>query len=511
MAGSQAASCSSPTRTMSDVMKTYQHYINSAWVEPASDQYFDTDNPYTGEVWAQIAKGNTEDVARAVAAAKAAFETGPWAEMRPTARGKLLVKLAEIIEREAERLGELEVRDNGKLIAEMGTQTRYLAEWYRYYGGLSDKVEGAVLPSDRPGIFNYTKHEPLGVVAMITPWNSPLLLLAWKLAPALAAGNTAVVKPSEFTSASTLEFMELVKEAGFPDGVVNCVTGFGLDTGVPLVEHPDVAKVAFTGSDLAGQKIYEAAAKKIMPVTLELGGKSPNIVFEDADFEAAVMGAISGIFAATGQTCIAGSRLLVQRSIHDSFVKRLVEVAGEAKIGDPMSMDTHVGPVTTPPQYKKILHYINVAREDGATCVLGGKPYTGDGAKGDRFVEPTIFTGVSNEMRIAQEEVFGPILSVIPFDTEEDAIRIGNDILFGLAAGVWTSDIGRAFRMADKLKAGTVWVNTYRAVSFMTPFGGFKRSGQGRESGQEAIKEFMQVKSVWIAQQTTAANPFIMR
>jgi aldehyde dehydrogenase (NAD+) len=496
---------------MSDVMKTYQHYINGAWVEPASGQYFDTDNPYTGEVWAQIAKGNTEDVARAVAAAKAAFETGPWAEMRPTARGKLLVKLAEIIEREAERLGELEVRDNGKLIAEMGTQTRYLAEWYRYYGGLSDKVEGAVLPSDRPGIFNYTKHEPLGVVAMITPWNSPLLLLAWKLAPALAAGNTAVVKPSEFTSASTLEFMELVKEAGFPDGVVNCVTGFGLDTGAPLVEHPDVAKVAFTGSDLAGQKIYEAAAKKIMPVTLELGGKSPNIVFEDADFEAAVMGAISGIFAATGQTCIAGSRLLVQRSIHDSFVKRLVEVAGEAKIGDPMSMDTHVGPVTTPPQYTKILHYINVAREDGATCVLGGKPYTGDGAKGDRFVEPTIFTGVSNEMRIAQEEVFGPILSVIPFDTEEDAIRIGNDILFGLAAGVWTSDIGRAFRMSDKLKAGTVWVNTYRAVSFMTPFGGFKRSGQGRESGQEAIKEFMQVKSVWIAQQTTAANPFIMR
>lgn len=492
-------------------MKTYQLYINGAWVEPASGEYFDTDNPYTGEAWAQIAKGNTEDVARAVAAAKTAFETGPWAEMRPTARGKLLVKLAEIIEREAERLGELEVRDNGKLIAEMGAQAKYLAEWYRYYGGLADKVEGAVLPSDRPGIFNYTKHEPLGVVAMITPWNSPLLLLAWKLAPALAAGNTAVVKPSEFTTASTLEFMELIKEAGFPDGVVNCVTGFGLDVGAPLVEHPDVAKVAFTGSDFAGQKIYETAAKKIMPVTLELGGKSPNIVFEDADFEAAVMGAISGIFAATGQTCIAGSRLLVQRSIHDKFVERLVEVAGEARIGDPMSMDTHVGPVTTPPQYEKILHYINVAREDGATCVLGGKPYTGEGAKGDRFVEPTIFTGVSNDMRIAQEEVFGPILSVIPFDTEEDAIRIGNDIEFGLAAGVWTSDIGRAFRMSDRLKAGTVWVNTYRAVSFMTPFGGFKRSGQGRESGQEAIKEFCQVKSVWIAQQTTAANPFIMR
>jgi aldehyde dehydrogenase (NAD+) len=408
-------------------------------------------------------------------------------------------------------LGELEVRDNGKLIAEMSAQTKYLAEWYRYYGGLADKVEGAVLPADRPGIFNFTRYEPLGVVGMITAWNSPLLLLAWKLAPALAAGNTAVVKPSEFTSASSLEFMDLVKEAGFPDGVVNCITGYGLEVGAPMVEHPDVAKVAFTGSDLAGQKIYEAAAKKIMPVTLELGGKSPNIVFEDADFEAAVMGAISGIFAATGQTCIAGSRLLVQRSLHDKFVKRLVEVARKAKIGDPMSTETHVGPVTTQPQYEKILHYIDVANEDGATCVLGGKPYTGEGVKGNRFVEPTVFTGVTNEMRIAQEEVFGPILSVIPFDAEEDAIRIGNDIVFGLAAGVWTSDIGRALRMSEKLKAGTIWVNTYRAVSFMSPFGGFKRSGQGRESGKDAIKEFLLVKSVWIAQQTTTENPFIMR
>ncbi len=492
-------------------MKIYKHYINGDWLESSSGEYFDTENPYTGEVWARIARGTAEDADRAINAAKAAFQSGVWADMRPTQRGKLLVKLAEIIERESDRLGALEVRDNGKLIAEMGAQTKYLAEWYRYYGGLADKIEGAVLPADRPGILNFTRYEPLGVVGMITAWNSPLLLLAWKLAPALAAGNTAVVKPSEFTSASTLEFMDLIEEAGFPDGVVNCVTGYGLEVGAPLVEHPDVSKVAFTGSDLAGQKIYEAAAKKIMPVTLELGGKSPNIVFEDADFEAAVMGAISGIFAATGQTCIAGSRLLVQRSIHDRFVQRLVEVASEAVIGDPMSTDTHVGPVTTAPQYEKILHYINVAKEDGAICVLGGKPYTGEGAKGDRFVEPTIFTSVTNDMRIAQEEVFGPILSVIPFDTEEDAIKIGNDIIFGLAAGVWTSDIGCALRMSEKLKAGTVWVNTYRAVSFMTPFGGYKRSGQGRESGQEAIKEFMQVKSVWVAQHTTAANPFIMR
>lgn len=492
-------------------MKTYNHFINGAWVEPASGEYFETDNPYTGEVWAKIARGNAADADQAVRAAKVAFDDGEWGQMRPTQRGKLLVRLAEIIEREATRLGELEVRDNGKLIAEMGAQTKYLAEWYRYYGGLADKIEGAVLPSDKPGIFNFTRYEPLGVVGMITAWNSPLLLLAWKLAPALAAGNTAVVKPSEFTSASSLEFMELIKEAGIPDGVVNCITGMGIEVGQPMVDHPDLAKVAFTGSDVAGQKIYESAARKIMPVTLELGGKSPNIVFEDADFEAAVMGAISGIFAATGQTCIAGSRLLVQRSIHDEFVKRLLEVAGAAKIGDPMSPDTHVGPVTTQPQYEKILHYMNVAREDGATCVLGGGPYTGEGVKGNRFVEPTIFTNVENHMRIAQEEVFGPILSVIPFEDEAEALSIGNDIVFGLAAGVWTSDIGRALRMSEKLKAGTVWVNTYRAVSFMSPFGGYKRSGQGRESGQEAIKEFLQVKSVWIAQQTSPANPFIMR
>ncbi|MEJ2410127.1 MAG: aldehyde dehydrogenase [Novosphingobium sp.] len=492
-------------------MKTYNHYIGGEWVEPSSGEYFDTDNPYTGEIWARIARGNADDVDRAVQVAKAAFDAGEWPAMRPTQRGKLLVRLAEIIERESERLAELEVRDNGKLIAEMGLQTQYLAEWYRYYGGMADKIEGAVLPSDRPGMLNFTRYEPLGVVAMITAWNSPLLLLAWKLAPALAAGNTAVVKPSEFTSTSTLEFMSLVKEAGFPDGVVNCVTGMGLEAGAPLVEHPHVAKAAFTGSDVAGQKVYESAARKIMPVTLELGGKSPNIVFADADLDGAVNGVISGIFAATGQTCLAGSRLLVQRSIHDALVERLVKVASDARIGDPMSMDTHVGPVTTAPQYEKVLHYIDIARQDGATCALGGRPYTGSGSKGGRFVEPTIFTGVTNQMTIAQEEVFGPVLSVIPFDTEEDAVQIANDIIYGLAAGVWTSDIGRALRMSEKLKAGTVWVNTYRAVSFMSPFGGFKRSGQGRESGKEGMMEYMQVKSVWIAQDMATGNPFIMR
>ena len=491
-------------------MDKYQHFIDGAWTDPRSGRWFDTVNPYTGEPWAQIAEGNAEDVADAVAAAQTAFE-GEWGEMRPTDRGKLLNRLADLVERDAARLGEIEVRDNGKLIAEMGAQTRYMAEWYRYFGGLADKIEGSVIPSDKPGIFNFTRYEPLGVVGMIIPWNSPLMLLAWKLSAALAAGNTAVVKPSEFTSASALEFMHLVNEAGFPPGVVNVVTGFGRDTGAALVEHPGIAKIAFTGSDVSGQKVYESAARQIKSVSLELGGKSPNIVFEDADFEAAVMGAISGIFAATGQTCIAGSRLLVQRSIHDDFVTRLVEVARSARIGDPMSMDTHVGPVTTPPQYRKVLDYIDIARREGATCVLGGGPYTGPGARGSQFVEPTIFTDVHNGMRIAQEEVFGPVLGVIPFDTEDEAIAIGNDIDFGLAAGVWTRDIGRAIRMSEKLRVGTVWINTYRAVSFTSPFGGYKRSGLGRESGIEGMREYMQVKSVWIAQESSVANPFIMR
>ena len=491
-------------------MKSYKLYIDGQWVNSSSGKSFETENPYTGEVWAKISRGNAEDVDRAVKAASSAFQ-GDWGQTKPTERGKLLNRLAEVIEKNAEILGEIEVRDNGKLIAEMGGQTKYLAEWYRYYGGLADKVEGSVIPSDKPGIFNFTRYEALGVIGMITPWNSPLLLLAWKLAPALAAGNTAVIKPSEFTSASTLEFMNLIEEVGFPKGVVNTVTGFGLEVGAPLVDHPNVDKIAFTGSDVSGQKIYEAAAKKIMPVTLELGGKSPNIVFEDADFEAAVMGAISGIFAATGQTCIAGSRLLVQKSVHDKFVERLINVAKEAKIGDPMSTETHVGPVTTQPQYQKIIDYIEIAKKENAKCVLGGRPYTGPGARGRQFIEPTIFTGVTNEMRIAQEEVFGPVLSVIPFDTEEDAVRIGNDIDFGLAAGVWTNDIGRALRMSEKLRAGTIWVNTYRAVSFTSPFGGYKRSGEGRESGKDAIKEFLQVKSVWIAQKTSTENPFIMR
>jgi aldehyde dehydrogenase (NAD+) len=331
------------------------------------------------------------------------------------------------------------------------------------------------------------------------------------MAPALAAGNTIVIKPSEYTSASALELMSLVEEAGFPPGVVNVVTGFGHEVGAPLIEHPLVAKVAFTGSDATGQRVYEAAARGLKRVSMELGGKSPNIVFDDANLDHAVKGVIAGIFAATGQTCIAGSRLLVQRSIHDQFLESLLAFAKTAKMGNPMQRDTQIGPITNKPQLAKVLDYIEIAKAEGATAVLGGgratRPECGEGW----FVEPTIFTGVDNRMRIAQEEVFGPVLSVIPFTDEEEAIAVGNDVVYGLAAGVWTQNMRRALLMSERLQAGTIWVNTYRAVSYLSPFGGYKRSGIGRENGQEAIKEYLQLKSVWISTATEVPNPFIQR
>ena len=486
-------------------------FIGGEWVEAASGEHFPSDNPYTGKPWASIPRGGAADAARAVEAAHKALTSGEWPKCNATKRGALLRKLGDLITEHSKALAETEVRDNGKLYAEMSAQTAYMAQWYYYFGGLADKIEGSVIPIDKPDTFNYTRYEPMGVIAMIIPWNSPLLLLAWKLAPALAAGNTVVVKPSEYTSASALEFMKLIEQAGFPPGVVNVVTGFGAEVGTPLVEHPKVAKVAFTGSDATGQRIYEAAAKGLKRVSMELGGKSPNIVFDDAHIDNAVKGVISGLFAATGQTCIAGSRLLVQQSIHDQFVDKLVALAKTATMGDPMSLDTQVGPVTNPPQFKKILDYIDIAKGEGAKPVLGGAKATRPECGNGWFVEPTIFTGVKNSMRIAQEEVFGPVLSVIPFQDEEEAIAIGNDVVYGLAAGVWTQNMRRAFLMSEKLQAGTVWVNTYRAVSFMSPFGGYKRSGIGRESGQDMIYEYLQTKSVWISTATEVPNPFVLR
>jgi len=485
--------------------------IGGRWCEAASGLWFETRNPYTGEVWAELPRADAVDVDRAVQSAQAAFERGPWAEMSASDRGLLLFRLADVIAAHAEELADLEVRDNGKLRVEMLGQMRYLPRWFQYYGGLADKVEGLLTPIDKKGMLHYVAYEPLGVVGAITPWNSPLLLTAWKLAPALAAGNTVVVKPSEHASVSMLALARLFGQAGFPDGVVNVVTGFGADAGAALVDHPLVAKIAFTGGNEGGRRIAQAAARDFKRVTLELGGKSPHIVFADADLEQATKGVVAGIFAASGQTCMAGSRLLVQRSIHDAFVERLVSAMRAARLGDPARADTDVGPIATQAQLAKVLDCIAGANDEGARCVLGGtraaRPECGNGW----FVEPTIFTGVDNGMRIARDEVFGPVLAVIPFDDDDDAVAIANDTPFGLAAGVWTSDLARAIALPRRLKAGTVWVNAYRVVSYLAPFGGFKQSGIGRENGAAAIREYLEAKSVFINPKPAIGNPFTLQ
>ena len=492
-------------------IEQFRMYIDGGWCDSASGRSFETKNPYTGQVWARLPQANHQDVDRAVRAAHAAFTSGPWAEMTASDRGLLLYRLADLIAADAERLADLEVRDNGKLRVEMLGQMKYIPRWFQYYGGLADKVQGYVTPIDKKGMFHYVTYEPLGVVGAITPWNSPLLLTVWKLAPALAAGNTVVVKPSEFASASMLGMAELFERAGFPKGVLNVVTGFGHDAGSALVEHSLVARIAFTGGNVGGRTISEAAARNFKRVSLELGGKSPNIVFEDADLDAAVKGVISGIFAASGQTCMAGSRLLVHSSVHDELVSRLVDYVGRARLGNPNSLDTDIGPVATEPQLARVLDYIEIAKKEGAQCVLGGERATRAECGSGWFVEPTIFTNVSNHMRIAREEVFGPVLSVLKFDSDDEAVAIANDTEFGLAAGMWTQSLARAISLPKRLNAGTVWVNAYRVVSYLAPFGGMKESGIGRENGAAAIYEYLEAKSVFINPKSAITNPFTLQ
>ena len=484
----------------------YKLFIGGEWVPADGNKTFDCTSPYDGKVWAQCPYASADQVDRAVKAARAAFESAPWASTLPARRAELLRNLGRLIETKVDSLAAVQVQENGKLVREIHGQTVGLAKYCYYYAGLAETLQGETIPVSVPDMLNYTVREPVGVVALITPWNSPLSLLMWKLAPALAAGNTVVIKPSEVTPISTLLLAELIEEAGFPPGVVNVITGHG-DIGEALVNHPDVDKIAFTGSTAVGKRIAEKAGSRLIRTTLELGGKSANIVFPDTDLEEAANGIMAGIFAAAGQTCLAGSRALIHRSIYEPLAELLVAKAQAVKLGDPNDMDTEMGPVACERQFDKVMEYIEIALAEGATLLTGGKKPSFAGPQA-LFVEPTIFGDVDNQMRIAQEEVFGPVLCLIPYDTDEEAISIANDTPFGLAAGIWTRDIKRAHAVAKRLRSGTVWINTYRRTNYASPFGGFKESGIGRENGIDTMKEYTEVKSVWVNYGAPIKDPF---
>jgi aldehyde dehydrogenase (NAD+) len=484
-------------------MERFSMVIGGKAVGALSGRTFESQNPYTGEPWAVVPDGDPSDVDAAVAAAQAALD-GPWGQLTGFERSALLRRLGDLVGQNAERLAQLEVNDSGKLYREMIGQLNALGSWYHYYAGLADKIEGRQIPSPNPNYLVYTRREPVGVVAAITPWNSPLLLMTWKLAPALAAGCTVVVKPSEHSPASTLGFASLIEEAGFPPGVVNVVTGLSRETGAALAGHPGVDKVAFTGSTATGRAVAVAAAKNLNKVTLELGGKSPQVVFADADLAAAANGIIAGVFAATGQSCMAGSRLIVHADVHDELVRLVSERASQIKLGDPNAPDTEMGPVANPPQYDKVLGLLETARAEGATVACGGA------SPGGLFIQPTVLTGITTESTVYREEVFGPVLAVLTFTDEAEAIKLANDTPYGLAGAVWTKDIHRGHRVAAKIKAGTVWINAYRVVAPSVPFGGFNSSGLGRENGLHAIDEYLEEKAVWVELTGGTRDPFTL-
>jgi aldehyde dehydrogenase (NAD+) len=448
-------------------------------------------------------------VEEAITSARRAYDS-VWSKTTPGERARLLNKVADLLDADADRMAMLETTDNGKVIRETSTQMGYAARIFRYFAGWADKMHGAVIPLDQKDSFDFTIREPFGVVACITAWNSPVAILTNTLPAALAAGNCVIVKPSEHASVTTLEIARLVELAGFPAGVVQVVTGAGA-VGAALTASTGVDKISFTGSPGVGRAIAGAAAANLKPVTLELGGKSPNIVFDDADFDRALVGALAGIFGATGQTCIAGSRLLVQRGVYDRMVEGLAARAGQIRMGDPRLPETEMGTAANEPQFNKILSFIEAAKGDGARLVAGGGRAEGPGLEKGFFVQPTIFADVRNDMKVAAEEIFGPVLSIIPFDEEEEAVQIANDTPYGLASGVWSQDINRCMRMMRAIKSGVVWVNTYRVAAPQAPFGGMKDSGFGRVRGEAGILEFTQTKNVFIDFSGDKRDPFSMK
>ncbi|KGS48619.1 aldehyde dehydrogenase family protein [Burkholderia pseudomallei MSHR5613] len=489
-------------------MQRFQQYIDGTFEHAASE--FDSIDPAGGTVWARMPAASADDVDRAVRAAHRALNEAAWANLTASERGKLLYRLAELIERDALRLAELETRDTGKIIRETRSQVGYVAEYYRYYAGVADKIQGAWLPVDKPDMEVTLRREPVGVVAAIVPWNSQLFLSAVKIGPALAAGCTVVLKASEDGPAPLLEFARLVHEAGFPKGVVNIVTGFGNDCGRTLTSHPLVSHIAFTGGPETARHVVRNSADNLAAISLELGGKSPMLVFDDADLESTCNAVIAGIFAATGQSCVAGSRLIVQRGIHDALVERLTARARAIRIGDPQDMATEMGPLATRRQLEHIQRVLDASIEAGGRVVTGGSQP--EGLAAGHYFLPTIVDCPNAKVPSVMEELFGPVLSVVMFDTEAEAIALANDTKYGLASGVFTGDLTRAHRLTRALRAGIVWVNTYRAVSPIVPFGGYGLSGLGREGGFEAVLEYTRTKSVWIrTSDEPIADPFVMR
>lgn len=487
-------------------MQRFQCYINGEFAD--GEVRFESIDPATGRAWAEMPEAREADVDRAVGAAHNALYGGAWPRLTATQRGKLLYKLADLVAANAQKLAELETRDTGKIIRETSAQIAYVADYYRYYAGIADKIEGSYLPIDKPDMDVWLRREPIGVVAMVVPWNSQLFLSAVKIGPALAAGCTMVVKASEDGPAPLLEFARLVHEAGFPAGVVNIITGFGPPCGAALSSHPKVDHIAFTGGPETARHVVRSSAENLASTSLELGGKSPFVVFADADLESAANAQVAGIFAATGQSCVAGSRLVVERTLKDRFLEILKAKAEAVRLGSPLDMATEVGPLATRRQRAHIEALIARSLATGAKVVTGASAPEGDGF----YYRPTILDCDGGRSPALEEEFFGPVLSVASFETEEEALAIANDTRYGLAAGLFTRDLTRAHRLMKSIRAGVVWVNTYRAVSPIAPFGGFGLSGHGREGGMAAVLDYTRTKTVWLrTSDDPIPDPFVMR
>jgi len=499
---------------MTQQIQSFQMYIDGQWTDGSHGQTMQSINPATGNAWASFACTSPEDVDRAVEAARRALNEGPWPAMTATMRGKLLYRLAELVEANTQKLGEYETLDSGKLLAETQMQTGYVGDYYRYYAGLADKIQGATLPIDKPDMHVYTTREPIGVVAAVVPWNAQMFLTATKVGPALAAGCTIILKASEISPCAMLEFAKLVDEAGIPAGVVSVITGDAENCSIPLTRHPDIDRIAFTGSPDIARHVVRNSAENFAVTTLELGGKSPILVFDDADLDSAANGLIAGNFGASGQSCVAGTRAFVHRSIKDELIARIKEKALSIVIGDPLDAASHIGPLCTTVQVERIEETLEKAKSQGASIVFGGeRPQNlNDELAGGSYFSPTLVDCPNDQIETLKVEMFGPVMSIVAFDTEEEAIAMANESVFGLGSGVFTQNLARAHRVSKKIKAGICWVNTYRAISPIAPFGGYNESGYGREAGLDAVLDYTNTKTTWInISDAPMANPFVMR